>query len=80
MIGTVYSVLNIIIYDIKLQWRALFWKVKIGVEWIALTSSHNTVKLVTPVLFVNFFTGLLESLQHQSKANLLPQPVISLLC
>lgn len=45
MIGTVYSVLNITMYDIKLHRRTLFWKVKIGVEWIALKSSCNTVKL-----------------------------------
>jgi len=66
MIGTVYSVLNVKMYGIKLQWREPVWKVKIDVEWISLTSSHNIVKLVTSVLFVNIFTGLLEYLQHQS--------------
>lgn len=64
-------------YEMKLQCRELFWKVKIGVEWIALTSICNSVKFVTPVLFLNFFTGLLESF---TASEYTPQLVISLLC
>lgn len=52
MIGTVYSVLNFMNYDIKLQWRELFWKVKICVDCFA--SSHSNVNLVTLYYFKTF--------------------------